>query len=638
MIIKDSYINEEEKLLIDILSRAYPDKDFEPGSNYNELLIKPLAMMFATIKMYLVQSNQIANILAYDAKSFNGDLELAMRAVLRNWLLTPSAGTPATGFVSFIVSTDMSPVTVSPMSRFVRGSVTYKINSDVPITISPAELIPQFDSSGSVLFYRTPPVQIISTASSADANIPKGSTLTILSRAGMSDNVTGVETVTDIIGGSDPQKASNITREDILNALTVRNMISRRSVITTLLANFPDLIDVVPIGFKDPEMSRNKIELYGKFYRIGGCDDIYVFRPPYVKIASGTLGSPLIFSDTIGPNNILIIDNVDPSILDPSVDLGTAYVRVTGPAEYNKKCYPDTYIIERVFGVTPDRRLVLQIAPACPEKWAFDPGYVSIGHDENSFSDILDANHSAVIENVINTVGSCIILNYPVLSIKSVSIYDPQNPSADPTTGYLELSKTTADTVDPGSYKVVIPDKNRFNSYGNNMLIVLNSNHVGKPYRVEYLTFNMDDIGRFVTSDNMDILAIDRLVRSKYLVEAFLFVQYSTLKGVAFNIEAVKQALSNFVNTFDFTNNTLNIDLLKTIVYNSGASSVGMTMNYSIMAPNGKIISFSSSNIVDLSIDNLSGTSEGDLTDLGYISKRLIQLYLPPENIRMQVA
>lgn len=636
MILKPSYINEEEKFIINILSSIYPDKDFEPGSNYNDLIVKPLSTLFAYLKVYLVQSNQIANLLSYDANSFNGDINAAIRASLKNWLMTPRSGTYATGFVKFRVNNNTANIVISNEARVYRGGQAYKIDSNSPITISASLLEPHLNDSGVVVYYKTPPIPIKAEAVGAIYNATDGTVFNFWSRALVSDAVIGVETYGDIVGGSDEENAATINATSIKEALTVRNMVSKRSIIATIMSEFPDIIDVVPIGFKDPEMTRNKINLFGFFYRIGGCDDIYIYRPSSNKVKTGIVGEEVeIKRDSLPDNKFLIISNM--SGIPINIEKAYVDIKLGSNSEYIKKGYPNRYIVHRVVAHDPvNKKLTLEIAPSCPESVLFGDNDFSIGIQEPEFKDII-SGRSGLIGPTAPT-GSSIILDYPVTSISRIAIHDPGNNEADPNTGYVELKKIVKGDIGINQCKIIVPEPDKFNSYGNSFFIMVHEAHIGKKYMITYESFNMNDVADFVLNSNNSILAINRLLRAKYVANVSLFIQCSVFKGVTINTNTIKNTIATVINTFDYENNELHCDLLKSILFNNGVEKAMLYANYNIMAPTGRVVRFISDKLISISSDNIdASSSEGDMSDLQGVTNKITQFYCNKDNIRIEI-
>ncbi|MEO0271484.1 MAG: hypothetical protein ABIM30_00120 [candidate division WOR-3 bacterium] len=635
MILKGSYINEEEKFLIDVLSSVYPDKDFEPGSTYNELIVKPMATMFASLKLYLVQSNMIANLLAYDTTSFNGDLEAAMKATLKNWLITPRKGSRATGFVRLYVLDNTEQIVVSNEARLSRDGTRYKINSEIPVTIPIVDLEPVIDDNGVIAGYRTPPIPIIAENTGRAGNAPNGALFTSWTVPMIPQSVYKIVADGDIIGGEDDEAAASITVSKIKDALSVRNLVSKRSIISAIISNFPDVIDVVPIGFKDPEMTRNRINLYNCYYRIGGCDDIYIFRPPMLKSKTGIVGEAIVSKvDGLPDNRYLTIKGVQ-----YVQDIEKAYVKVNLPptSEYIKKGFPTLYVIQRVLGYSAQEdSLTLEISPSCPEPYHFNPGEITIGIQYDSFDDMV-SDKEATIDFFAST-GSMIMLEYPVLDIRNVYIYNPQNSEADPSSGYVKLKRVVNQNPGLNEYKVVIPDKDKFNSYGNSVGILLDQDNIKRKYVVEYLTMEMGDIASYVLGEDNAVLAIDRLIKSKLMANVSLFIQCSMLAGNNLNIDLVKDRIVSLINNFDFKNNKLTCDSIKSILYNFGAESVLVVATYSVLAPTGRVVKFTSTSSISISDENIDkNLSEGDLTDLSGITNRIVQFYTSKDNINIEV-
>jgi len=627
MILRQEYINEEEKFLADVLSRAYPTLDFGPGSNYRDLIIKPLAAIFSVFRMYVVQSNQIANLLNYDANSFNGDINKAIAATLRNWLLSPMSGSKAYGFIKMQLSS-MQDLAIQPGSVFSKGGLRYVLNSTSEVIIYSGDLEAIYDDNGNIFTYITPPIPIIATGAGAAYNLKDGSEMDTWPR-NISPNIVKVKVFGDMISGVDAETPTQAAAR-LEDALIARNMISARSIITALRAAVPDLLDVVPIGFKDPELSRNKIYLFNTYYRVGGCDDVYVFRPPVLKSAEGLVGQTIDFQDGSNLHKFIVFND----ILSVPAGLDKAYVKVNLPSSdiYVKSNYPNLYIIQDFTYIDSTKELVLRVEPGCPEERVFNnPGEITVGNNDN-YNNII-ADKSAHITSTVS-LPNTVVLDYPVLWIDSVQVHDPDDVAhADPLSGYVTL-QPSVNPNDPRTYRISIPDPEKFNSYGNKMLLYLykdnGSSYSGMKYRINYYTYDWDTVYASMEQP----LGIDRLLRSKYMVKMSLFAQFTARSGAKVDIGTVKNNIANAINSFDFKNNILSCDYIKSFLFNAGADLVtNISLEYSIFSKTGKVTSFTTEDVVKFDADHLPQTPGNDLSNVDGITLRLCQFYITPNDI-----
>jgi len=594
MKISPDYISEVENFLAQLMSERYPNMNFGPHSNARDLIIRPLATIFAIMQAEITQTKDIINLFNLQKGSFDNDLTDAVYKIVRNWFIEPKQAIQARGTAYFEVSSKTT-IRIPPETKLYIGGKEYTIDSTVPIVFSSNELKPQYDINGNVVKYITPPFNIISVLGGSTYNLSPGTTFDYVVWEG--DNLISAKTATGVWGGVDkesPQSCIERTKASLVS----RNLLSKNSIKTSIMNDFPLVRKVEPIGYEDYEMVRNKIELpYGgsiSCYR--PCDDIYISKLANTVVYETTVGGVYsrkgkvydCFNIQDTPNNPF---NPYP---DPNSDPSKAYVIIkSGSATYNtfnNLGYPTTFVIEKVLANNS-----FLIKPGLPQQYLNIPsGEWGIKYND---SNIEYPTFDASISNIMHW-NNYIMVPVPVLLIEKVEIRDPNNINDT-----IELTQTF-DTPDEKSYRVYIPDPLLFNSYDSFVFLELHPTHNGKPALVTYKTFSFDDVADYVFSDDRKIIAINRVLRAHYFIDLKCTIQYTLKPNSRIDIEAVKKSLANYINSFDLGVSTLTTDKVIAFLlqnYDAFDEIQMVAFSYSIMLPDGRVVTELSASKIDLS-------------------------------------
>jgi hypothetical protein len=590
MKISPDYIAEVENFLAQIMSERYPNMNFGPHSNARDLIIRPLATVFAIMQAEIAQTKDILNLFDLQKGSFDNDLTNAVYRMVRNWFIEPKQAVQARGTAYFEVSSKTT-IRIPPETKLYIGGKEYTIDSTVPIVFSPTELKPQYDINGNVVKYITPPFNIISVLGGSAYNLSPGTTFDYVVWEG--NNLISAKTATGVFGGIDresPQSCIERTKASLVS----RNLLSKNSIKTSIMNDFPLVRKVEPIGYEDYEMVRNKIELPfgGSISCYRPCDDIYISKLANTVVYETTVGGVYnrkggiyeCFNIQDAPNN--------PFNLRPGIDKAYVVIRpnTTTYNVFNSLGYPTTFVIEKVLANNS-----FLIKPGLPQQ------YLNIPSTDWGIKYSNRINWSMPFDASISNVmhwNNHVMVPVPVLLIEKVEIRDPNNINDT-----IELTQTF-DTPDEKSYRIYVPDPLLFNSYDSFVFLELHPTHDGKPAIVTYKTFSLDDVANYIFSDDRKIIAINRVLRAHYFIDLKCTIQYVLKPNSRVDIEAVKKSLANYINSFDLGVSTLTTDKIVAFLlqnYNAFDEIQMVTFSYSIMLPDGHIITDLNASKIDLS-------------------------------------
>jgi len=591
MNISPEYIMEVEEFLAQLMSERYPNMNFGPHSNARDLVIRPMATVFAIMQAEITQTKDIIKLFDLGKGSFDGDTTDAVYNIVRNWFIEPKQSVQARGTAYFEVSSSTT-ISIPVETKLYIGGKEYSIDSTTPIVFAAQELKPQYDINGNIIKYITPPFNIISTLGGSAYNLSPGTIFDYVIWNG--NNFIAAKTATGVYGGIDkesPESCISRTKASLVS----RNLLSKNSIKTSIMNDFPLVRKVEAIGYEDYEMVRNKIELpYGgsiSCYR--PCDDIYISK----------LASTTVYETTVGgvynrKGEVYECFNIQDSQNNPFVPLsgfGKAYVVIksgsTTADSFGRLGYPTTFVIEKVLANNS-----LLIKPGLPQQYLDIPsGDWGIKY---SNSNISYPDFTASISNTMHW-DNYVMVPVPVLSIEKVEIRDPNNIN-----NTIELTPTSDSPPDEASYRVYIPDPQLFNSYDSFVFLELNSTHNGKPITITYKTFDIDDVANYVFSDDRKIIAINRVLRAHYFIDLKCTIQYTLKPNSTVNIETVKELLADYINSFDLGISTLTSDKIVAFLlqnYDAFDEIQMVTFSYSTMLPDGTTVTGLDASKIDIS-------------------------------------
>jgi hypothetical protein len=384
------------------------DETFElrEGSAFVDFFIKPLVVVLQPIRNEIEVIRELQSLVnAVDMD----DEELD--SLIANIFLARRSGSNSSGTVRLFFS-EAQNVSVSQGTGFLStGGLRFTADEDTLITASAMAV--NVDGGS---FYLDVPAT--AEAPGDQYNIAAGNIVSV------EVQIAGVIRVTNFnpfTGG-----LATETNEEFVaraqTAVTVRNLVNDRSIVTTLLDEFPNVKAVVPIGFNDPEMERASLTvvLPGPPQHVvtipdrGGHADIYIEGDGFVSRTTTVQSAPGIISTNNERGTITILD------------YGFRRIAVQG-GYFNGLYYPGDGVVD----LLPSRRYTvsLQLAPSGRE-WQLnlidvattDP-YPAVPGGEIPLAN-LETNNATVI-SLVDIREDLFSFDRPVMVLDSAELLDP---------------------------------------------------------------------------------------------------------------------------------------------------------------------------------------------------------------------
>ena len=264
-------ILEAELISTQILQAQFPDMDLREGTAVKDLVIRPNATLLALINKalnyYFVQ-NTIAGV--------NNDTpEEMVDSIMSNWFLTRVVGTRAVinARLYFARQKDVSLAS----DVFFSTDNSLRFYPQVSSSISAASLV--FDSFNNEYYFD---VDLVAESAGQTYNISSGSLLYFSNFDPyflhaeinfLKQTATNTETNEQFIARAE-------------TAISTRNLINVPSIQSKIIADFPLVERVTPVGMGDPDMIRDQIEAYvptltppHTLVHSGGMTDVYCKTP-----------------------------------------------------------------------------------------------------------------------------------------------------------------------------------------------------------------------------------------------------------------------------------------------------------------------------------------------------------------------
>lgn len=272
--------NNATAVVKDILLSTNANLDLKEGTALADLLVGPSAQILAfnSINNDYVRRRMSFKLLQENPELITDD---ALDNLASNYNIVRKKGTYATGTVMVKVSSAQE-YTIPANYIVALGSLQYtttqpwkikKATVNDPLT----ELLLQRDSEGTLYFLL--PMKAIAVGSVY--NIAENVSLSVVATG--IPNLISVSTYSAFGGGTDTENNEQLLAR-IPIALSHAEFSSKASISTKLFNEFTNIYDVSVVGMGDPEMLRDKHNVFGVSF--GGRVDIYLktFRQPYTKV------------------------------------------------------------------------------------------------------------------------------------------------------------------------------------------------------------------------------------------------------------------------------------------------------------------------------------------------------------------
>jgi len=288
------------------------DSSFElrEGSAFRDFFIKPLVLILQPLRDEIEVVRTLQSLLNFDTMS-DEDLD----ALIANIFLSRRSGNFSTGYVRVFFATSQNSTVVVGAAFLAASGLRFLADADTAISSASMSV----NVSGSSYFFDVP---VTAEAPGSSYNIPAGTIVSAEVQIPGSIRVTNPE----VFEGGISTETNTEYYNRAQTAVTVRNIVNDRSVITTLLDRFPYILAIVPIGFNDPEMERAGLTvlLPGPPQHTvtipdrGGHADVYIEADVLENKTTTVQSAPTVIST-----------NVDRGIVE-RLDFGFRRVSVTG--------------------------------------------------------------------------------------------------------------------------------------------------------------------------------------------------------------------------------------------------------------------------------------------------------------------
>jgi len=237
------------------LRDRHPELDLRIGTAVRDLVLEPLADLFVEVLNDILR---LSSFLTGEVE----DKEL-LEKFLQNFFVERKYGRKASGSVRVYIA-KKKIYNVPKGTKFFLDE-THWFQTEQEYVIPESELL--FNSFEGHWFFEVP---VVAADVGVLYNVKKG---TMLEPEPFDPFVLKAEAAIDFEGGEDVEPIEDFIKR-AYQSLTLRNLISARSLKAVLPETFPDVLKVVPIGFGDPEMWRDYKEAVHA--HIGGHTDVWL--------------------------------------------------------------------------------------------------------------------------------------------------------------------------------------------------------------------------------------------------------------------------------------------------------------------------------------------------------------------------
>ena len=270
--------------------------DTRDGTVLRDLLVNPEAAIEGVISGQINEVRKATSLKMLKEAQDSGEKvdQSDIDAILSNFNITPSSGTPAKGIVKIVVSDGTMAYAVAEGEEFSTAEgKTFTADSQViaaSVSIPNPGVTPTTELyEGAAGYFFLVPVTASETGS--DGNISQGTSLVPKSTV---FSFVMAEAYKDFDGGSDTQNLEDVIKS-IPSGLSIRGFVNKTAIEGMFRSEFDSgenpIVAVSAAGYGNLVQRRDKHNVFG--VGVGGRIDVYVrnFTDPYTvtKIVTGTL-------------------------------------------------------------------------------------------------------------------------------------------------------------------------------------------------------------------------------------------------------------------------------------------------------------------------------------------------------------
>ena len=582
--IDENTVAHADKLLSTFLAEKVPDADFSPGSAIRDLVVKSIAYIFAYLEAERETLRSHSSLLLLSQRETSTDVDAAVDAYLSNLFLVRKTGKPTRLMVTCHFSM-MTDVVVSANVRFFRTVDRLFVPDIVSTVVIPAsDLRQNTNTDGTNDWVASFP--LVSAGNNEAYNVGPGRFVQVDK---FNPYFIYAENLTEGRDGRGMETTSELLAR-APTALSTRNLVNERSIAAVLFDKFPALDRALAVGMGDTEMIRDLVrELAPRFkMHVGGCTDVYLGLPRTTYAETNlTVGGEFLRTDgrvallkdagadfsNVRPGHVLSITSGLPNVPFQTVvsNADTTFIEVTTP-----------------FVVATDEALIESEKYVTYSVGAFGPDY----------RDVLDLQTTGQTTRTEISPNEVYLVGQPVYRINDVRAYQT---STDAATFLTTRVNTTPTSVEQYTVTVSNPESGQSSQAVTTLEVHSSLNNVTLDVTYDTLV-GYGDIQTYIAGRFDRIINADHLARGYNPVYVHANIGYSLKYGstALYTQEELRTKIVSIVNNYDWTN-ILSVsaitDALR-VAYPDIETIYPFTIYYTLCAPDGQIIEYSSNDIV----------------------------------------
>lgn len=292
LVITDEDRQRAEAFLARFLSDLYPDADFSPGAVLRDHTIGAVGAVFALLRAEATATRNATSLRTVERLQNADDFDEAVSNLVSNWLITRRGGRAVRGTV-LIHFSDLHDGFVPTSTIFTKTSnIRFTLDSDGAVTYARTDLVPRTNAAGEVIDY-TLRVPVVAENVGTQYEVRDGSFAGVTR---FNRFVLFAENDSPFVGASDPETSQELLAR-LPEAVTVRDLNSKRSISTVLREEFSAIDSLSVIGYGDPGMRRDLVQVNDTIdLHLGGYIDVFINTPLVERrVFNGTVGG--IYTD-----------------------------------------------------------------------------------------------------------------------------------------------------------------------------------------------------------------------------------------------------------------------------------------------------------------------------------------------------
>lgn len=610
-------IENAEAFLATLLTDNIEEGRFTQGTALRDLVVKAFAFIFAQISKDNTEVRSLQSLLNIQAIAVaDPDTDRAVSdgidAIMSNWFINRKSGSFARGLVTINVSRRQDYI-LPGNNRFLydRTRAFFPDVSDPAqaLIIRAADLQPVVEPDGSVALYQFQ--QRVVAARTGDAyNVVSA---TWEGGRQFSSFVTNIFNENLFSGGRGKETTDEII-DRAPTAISVRNLINERSIDVTLKERFSDIRRLFVTGMGDPEMQRDlTLELTsGMELHLGGHYDAYLELPRTEVTYDAQVGG--VFTRPDGIPNVFR----DAGIADwtaEEIQVGDN-IRITA----GLPDIPRDYIIKEILAGELRISEVTPFSGATDEDGTFVDYFIfrPVFGPDIQLVPVTGVNSTGQTSAKVQTVNRIVLpagAHYDILDVAVVNP-DPGDPNTDPGDGLVHFpvrTNATPNLVTSAEfleYQVLNNNPETAQSQIQFEELIVEPTYNDKTLRVRYETLVSLDTVHDYTRDRFErVVAGNILARGFFPIYLSLTIPYKLVNGATalVNEDSLRIAVAEFINNFDPTK-VIDVSDITTMARNYDANIGAIypyDITYSLIAPDGRLITYITSDVVDLASDKI---------------------------------